>query len=70
MRRKNKKLTEAEWNKVFTARCKSKQGQPLSEEERDLVDVAYKTNPKRYSALEPAVFNATVPFGSSVRWRK
>lgn len=68
-RRKPKKLTKDEWSKVFTARCKSKQGQSLTKEERELVDRAWNTDKKRYSAMEADVFNATVPFGSNVRWR-
>jgi len=31
---------------------------------------AWKSDRKRYSAMESDVFNATVPFGSMVRWRK
>jgi hypothetical protein len=62
-----KSLTEGEWRKVFAARCKSKQGQELSKEERNLVDAAYKADGQRYGAMDIDVFNATVPFGSTVR---
>lgn len=48
-------LTEADWQAVFRARCKSKQGQGLTPEER-------------YGAMEPGIFDATVPFGSTSRW--
>ena len=63
-------LTEAEWRKVFVARCKSKEGRERTEEERKLLNRAYKEDPKRYGAMEADVFNATVPFGSNVRWGK
>ena len=68
-RKKPQPLTEAEWSQVFALRCRTKQGQRISDEERALVDRAYRTDEKRYAALEPEVFNATVPFGSSARWR-
>jgi hypothetical protein len=61
-------LTDAEWAQVFAARCKSKQGQPVSAEERRLLDIAFENYPERYRAMEREVFNATVPFGSSARW--
>lgn len=60
-------LTEDEWNKVFVARCQSKQGRSVSDEERALCLHAYRTDPKRYRSTEKDVFNATVPFGSNVR---
>lgn len=63
-------LTESDWAAVFRARCSSKQGQALSREQRALVDAAYAEDPERYAALEPDVFNATVPFGSAARWRR
>jgi hypothetical protein len=66
---KRKQLTEDEWSQVFKARCQSKQGRPISDAERTLVDAAYKSDRKRYSAMEKDVFNATVPFGSNVRMK-
>lgn len=68
-RRNKKSLTESDWSKVFKARCQSKQGRPVSEEERRLVDVAFETDQARYAAMDKDVFNATVPFGSTVRWK-
>jgi hypothetical protein len=67
---RRKKLTEDEWRKVFHLRCRSKQGQELSKEDRALVDAAYNEDPERYGAMEPDVFDATVPFGSTVRWKR
>jgi hypothetical protein len=61
------KLTEIEWQKVFSVRCKSKQGQLLSDDEHRLIDQAYKEDRARYAAMNRDVFNATVPFGSTVR---
>lgn len=69
MPKKKLTLTEAEWAQVFRLRCKSKQGQTLTHKERTLVEAAFESDQKRYSAMEPSVFDATVPFGSSVKWR-
>lgn len=63
------RLTKAQWLEVFALRCRSKRGLPLSGAEQELVNVAYRQNPKRYGAMEPEIFNATVPFGSSARWK-
>ena len=62
-------LSAAEWEKVFRARCESKQGHFLTPEQQELVKAAWESDKKRYAALEPEVFNATVPFGSSARRR-
>ena len=69
-KKKPEPLTEQEWRDVFKAKCKSKQGQLLSPEERDVVDRAFKENQKRYSAMEHDVFEATMPFGANPRRRK
>lgn len=52
---------------MFNARCKTKQGQLLSDEERALVDAAFESDRKRYASMERDVFNATAPFGSMAR---
>lgn len=62
------KLTEEQWSEVFRLRCRSKEGKELSEQDRALVNQAFNENKDRYAALEPDVFDATVPFGSSKRW--
>lgn len=67
--KKNTKLTEAEWSEVFRLRCRSKRGESLSPEERKLIERAWKTDRKRYGSMDADVFNATVPFGSSVRMK-
>lgn len=67
---KRKKLTEEEWRQVFQLRCRAKQGQYLPPEATKLLEAALKEDLKRYSALDEAVFNATVPFGSHARWGK
>jgi hypothetical protein len=69
-RRRRRGLTEDDWAKVFQLRCRSKQGLELSEEDRALTDAAYSEDPERYKALEPDVFDATVPFGSVARWKR
>lgn len=68
-KRKPRKLTEAEWKKVFVGRCKSKRGEPVTAEERKLINLAFDSDLERYTDMEADVFNATVPFGSNVRWR-
>lgn len=59
-------LSESEWARVFAARCNSKSGRGLSEDERALCFTALQSDRKRYVAMDAAVFNATVPVGSSV----
>lgn len=63
-------LTEYDWHKVFALRCRSKLGKQLSDEEQALVDAAYRQDRKRYGAMDPDVFDATVPFGSAARYRR
>jgi len=65
--KREKTLTENDWIKVFAARCQSKQGRAISKEERALLDAAYKSDKDRYAAMNKDIFNATVPFGSTVR---
>ncbi len=67
---KKRTLTEAEWRDVFKARCRSKRGERLTEEERTLTEAAFASDEKRYAAMEPDVFDATVPFGSGARARR
>lgn len=67
MTRSKRKLTENDWSNVFRLRCRTKQGQEISEADRALINAAYAEDPIRYKALEPDVFDATVPFGSNVR---
>lgn len=66
--KKKAPLTEMEWQQVFRHRCQSKQGQRLLPDEQALVERAYKENPERYAALDGEVFDATIPFGSTVTW--
>lgn len=66
--KKKRVLSEAEWSRVFHLRCQGKQGRAITPEERALVDAAFEADPKRYAELESEVFNATVPFGSNVRY--
>lgn len=68
-RRKPAPLSDSDWQKVFRARCQSKQGRPISDAEQALVDAAYKSDRRRYAAMDKDVFNATVPFGSTARWK-
>ena len=69
MAAKKRKLTDREWDAVFVARCRSKRGERLTDEERILVHAAYAEDQKRYRAMETDVFNATVPFGSGAKWK-
>jgi hypothetical protein len=67
---KKRLLSEREWRQVFAARCRSKCGERLSDEERELVDAAFASDKKRYAEMELDVFDATVPFGSGARARR
>lgn len=57
------KLTESEWSKVFELRCQAKRGIRLHDDDRALVERAWKEDPKRYGVMEREVFRATIPFG-------
>lgn len=63
-------MTEADWSKVFTVRCKSKRGTTLTKEEQALVERAFRSDPKRYRGMEARVFNETVPVGSNARMKE
>lgn len=63
----NKPLTEQQWREVFTIRCRSKQGHPLTDAEQALIHKAFQSDPKRYKGLDHQVFVATAPFGSVIK---
>jgi hypothetical protein len=65
-----KALDAAQWERVFFLRCKSKRGESVTDEDQRLLVAAYRSDPGRYGDLNADVFNATVPIGSSVRYRK
>lgn len=67
---RRKKLTEMQWSEVFQLRCKSRSGGRFSLDECMLIDAAYREDEKRYGAMDPDVFDTTVPFGSNVRARR
>lgn len=60
-RRKKGRLSESDWARVFTLRCRTKRGERLSDEEMKLIDRAWREDDKRYAALNEAVFEATHP---------
>jgi hypothetical protein len=64
------KLTDEQWREVFRLRCESKRGGRLNVSEQELVERAFKEDRGRYAAMEPDVFDATVPFGSTARARR
>lgn len=64
-----KPLSEDDRREVFRLRCKSKRGETLSRKEMALVQRAFETDPAWYKKTEADVFNATVPFGSTVRMK-
>ena len=51
---------------MFQLRCRTKQGQDIAKEDLALVAAAFRDDLERYSAMEVDVFNATVPFGSTM----
>lgn len=62
--------TEGDWLLVFRIRCRSKTGQPVTQDELELCERAMRSDPERYSLMSDDVFDATAPFGSSVRRRR
>lgn len=68
--KKKEKLSESDWREVFRVRCLMKRGMAVTAEERALVDASWVEDQKRYSKMEPDIFDATVPFGSSTRARR
>ena len=67
---KKRTLTEWEWTKVFKLRCRTKRGESITDEERALIEAAFASDRKRYAAMDPDVFDATVPAGSTARARR
>lgn len=65
-----RKLTEAEWGRVFDVRCRSKRGEALSDDDRALIGAAFASDKGRYAAMNGDVFDATVPAGSAARSRR
>lgn len=63
-------LTESDWARVLRIRIKSKRGESLSDEDRTLITAAHKSDPNRYKAFDREIFEATLPAGSSVKWRE
>ncbi len=57
-------LTEADWRRVFSIRCQTKQGHSVSDDDAKLAATAYRADPKRYAAMTADVFDATKPFGA------
>lgn len=64
------KLTELEWRAVFKVRCRSKDGELISDEDLALISRARAEDQKRYRAMDPDVFDATVPFGSGAKAKR
>ena len=54
-------VTEAEWARVFSLRCKSKRGERLTDAEQLFCERAFFADPDRYAALTLPVFEATRP---------
>ena len=61
------KLTEPDWQRVLLIRCMSKQGLPISKNDQNLCQRAFREDGERYSQMEKEVFNRTVPFGSNAK---
>ncbi len=59
-----KTLSETDWARVFTLRCRAKRGEDISREEGAFLTAAYRADPARYGALSARVFEETAPFGS------
>lgn len=59
-----KEMTQAERERLFDLRCRSKRGEYLSPEDVSFLESMWKQFPEQYSAMQPEVFEATKPFGS------
>jgi hypothetical protein len=56
--------------KLFKIRCAGKRWEYVSKEDHRFCAAMFKKYPKEYGEMEVDVFNATVPFGSTVRRQK
>jgi hypothetical protein len=65
-----KKLLDADWRALFAIRCRSKQGHPITSSEQRLCTRAMREDPDRYNNMSADVFDATVPFGSSMKAKR
>jgi hypothetical protein len=63
-RKPRTKLTEADWQRVFKLRCRSKSGIEQTPEEMAFCHGAARQDPERYNAMDKEVFEATKPFGA------
>ncbi len=68
-RKAKAKLTEREWDEVFLARCRSKEGR-ASQADHELCVRAWKEDEARYSAMESGVFDATAAALGSARRKR
>lgn len=59
-------MNAQDWGRVFKIRCRSKRGELISVDEHKLLSVAYKKDPKRYTAMNDRIFEETAPFGSTI----
>lgn len=66
----SKHLTDESWRKVFSIRCRSKQGHPVTPAELGLCGRAMREDPTRYKTMEADVFDATVPYGSNAKAKR
>ena len=60
-------LTESDWEAVYSARCRSKRGLGLSDDEQRLCAAAFAEDKDRYSRMSSDVFVDTAPFGSTIK---
>lgn len=64
---KRPKLTDENWRNVFSIRCRSKQGHPITPVVQSLCMQAIREDSIRYETMSADVFDATVPFGSTTK---
>lgn len=60
-----RKKAPIDWTRVMQIRCKSKRGEAMTDEERDIIDLALNDDPGRYSEMTKEVIARTLPFGAS-----
>lgn len=64
MKTPKKSLTEADWDKIFKIRCRSKRGELTTQEESAFCRRGFEEDPDRYGKMDKEVFEATKPFGA------
>ena len=58
-------MTYSERDRLFSIKCRSKQGRYISRDDTKFCEKMLKLYPTEYKAMEVEVFESTKPFGSN-----